>query len=157
MWTTVKHETGISNLMSQDDTTDDEPDFDEYPVGDYDQMEICSELADEHRQLKERVEKAKERLGSAMQELPHAYPNSEQVNKRITFENHLRHAHAALGGVERELYMESERIACTPNSELRELVEQWREDGIPIHPQNPDVTSSAGHKAAKELEAIIDD
>ncbi|UBF23305.1 hypothetical protein M1M40_gp27 [Halorubrum tailed virus 29] len=41
--------------------------------------------------------------------------------------------------------------------ELRGLIEEWRENGIPIHTHNPHPTESAGRKAADELEQTLEE
>ena len=40
----------------------DDIDFDDYPVGDYDRDKILSELADEHRELKQKLQEFVERM-----------------------------------------------------------------------------------------------
>lgn len=52
---------------------------------------------------------------------------------------------------------DSDVIATDDLQELQDLIEEWRTEGIPIHPQNPDPSESAGRKAAAQLEQRIDD
>lgn len=56
-----------------------------------------------------------------------------------------------------ETMVPKDRSDVTPNERLRELIDNWRENGIPIHQQNPDPSQSAGQKAANQLEELVED
>jgi hypothetical protein len=49
-----------------------------------------------------------------------------------------------------------EQPGRVPVGELRELVDEWRENGMPIHSQNPHPGETAGEKAARELAEVLD-
>jgi hypothetical protein len=44
----------------------------------------------------------------------------------------------------------------TLKADLRELIEEWRTEGIQIHPGMPNISEALGEKAADDLEALLE-